>query len=147
MTIKLCYFNQHWNIYLYSNDEDKNKWSKHMYLTTIIHHEDFDREYRLRKYEHPEIPCLYFFGVYYYDKNKRPGHDGEWSSRSEVINPIFGKDLYEVAVDQTSMAVSLKWLKELLGDKVVWGPFPVWGEVITSVIGENNTPDKWVTIE
>lgn len=148
MTIKLCYFNEHWNIYMYSKPEYRDEWVKNIIDTTVIPFSEGleSGEYRLRQYSHPEIPCLYSFGIWYYEPKRRPGHGGEWSSRSEVVNPVFGKDLYEVALDQRSIAVSLKWLKEQLGDGVIWSPYPIWGEVITSVVGEDNIPDKWITI-
>jgi hypothetical protein len=148
MQVKLCYFNQHWNIYLYTGTNKgfyDAPWINIKPTEQVIVRGD-EGEYRLRTYSHPDIPVLCSFGFWYYDEKRRPGHGGEWSSNSRVINEVFGTDLYEVALDQISMAVSLKWLKEVLGDKVVWEPDDIWGSIITHVKGEKNEHDKWVTI-
>lgn len=141
MQIKLCYFNQHWNIYLYTKG-GYDSWINDVETTTIT---DNRGEYRLRKYNQGTIP-LYAFGFMAKEPKERPGHGGEWSSNSTQINKVFGTDLYEVAVDQISAAVPLEWLKEQLGDRVVWSSDPIYREFITEIKGEENQYHKWVEL-
>jgi hypothetical protein len=140
MQIKLCYFNQHWNVYLYT-EEGYEGWIRKMHQAVIPNEEG---EYRLRKYDCSEAP-IFSFGYMYNEENahKRPGHGGEWSSNSMTINKVFGTNLIEVAIDQMSVAVPLDWLKKLLGKKVIWGKSHGWPD-ITHIKGIANEYEKWV---
>lgn len=72
-------------------------------------------EFRLRHHEHPELD-LYSFGFMAHYKSDRPTHGGEWSSREGVVNPIFGKTLTHVAVNNTCYAMEVKDLESILPD-------------------------------
>lgn len=143
MQIKLCYFNQHWNIYFYT-EGGYDSWMNDPEQKVIT---DETGEYRLRTYQHPVIP-IYSFGYMYNEENKsrRPGHQGEWSSNSTAINPVFGVNLYEVGVDNISVAVPMDWLKAVLGDQVVWEKHPIYREWIKEVKGVNPDYMKWAEV-
>lgn len=134
MKVKLCYFNNHWNVYLFSNTDFD--WKDKTLKTS----KNERGEFRLREYKHPEI-TVFSFGFMCHNPVERPGHGGEWSSNSKAINEVFGTDLIEVALDNVSCAVSLKWLKELLGDKVIWEPDDIYGHWITEIPG---TEKEWM---
>lgn len=148
MEIRLCYFNQHWNIYLYTTTHEEygayDTWINNCEEKTI---QVDTGEYRLRKYSHPAIP-IHSFGFMYDEAhaNQRPGHRGEWSSNSTAINRMFNTTLLEVAVDQISVAVPIEWLKELLGDRVIWETHDIYGHIITHVVGHPNKYESWVTL-
>lgn len=142
MQVKLCYYNQHWNIYLYTT-EGYTKWLENYDQSTI---KIDSGEFNLRVYNHPEIP-IHSFGFMASNPKERPGHGGEWSSNSGQINKVFGTNLYEVAVDQISVAVPMDWLKTILGARVTWEPNSIWGEWIVNVKGEANAQDKWVELK
>ena len=142
MKVKLCYYNQHWNIYLYSEDQNL-KWWENRTLKTV---QDNRGEFRLREHKHPEIP-VFTFGFMCNNPKERPGHGGEWSSNSTAINKVFGTDLIEIALDQLACSVSIKWIKELLGDKVKWSTDSIYGHMITEVIGHENTYHAWREID
>src|SRR5262245_29048425 len=143
MKIKLCYFNQHWNVYFYT-EGGCGSWLDNPETQTK---QDGDRgEYRLRKYNHPEIP-IYSFELWLNDASHRPGHGGEWSSNSMSINRAFGTNLLEVAVDQISVAVPVLWLKAVLGTQVTWKPDDIYGWKITGVKGAENEYDKWTELQ
>jgi len=146
MKIKLCWFNQHWNVYLYSDDSlwIGNRTEKIIRDETPGH----EGEYRLREYKHAEIP-IFTFGFFADDAKQRPGHGGEWSSNSPVINRVFGTTLREIAVDQMSVAVPIEWLKELLGDNVEWGASmwsPNYLEIKSAKDYPNPEYDQWIEI-
>ncbi len=145
MQVKLCYFNEHWNIYLYSEHEHTG-WLNSTFTVQTVPTEN-EGEYRLRTYTHPEIPLLCSFGFMYNEANKddRPGHGGEWSSNSMAINKIFGTDLYEVGLDGIGVAISVKWFKHLLGDKLQWQDDDIYGCIITDVKGVENKYMAWTT--
>lgn len=147
MQAKLCYYNEHWNIYLYSKtQEDSSQWKEWIKTEKQITKPTDGGEFRLRTYSHPEIP-IHTFGIFYNDSKKRPGHDGEWSSRAEVINEEFGVDLLDISVDQIAVAVPVEWIKKLLGDNVTWQEADTYGHIITHVKGEENIYHKWVEIK
>lgn len=137
MKIKLVYFNEIWNVYLYT--DNRNWMFQTPELLTIKDEiEGHEGEYRVRKYAHPEIP-IHTFGWMADNPKQRPGHGGEWSSNSITINKIFKTNLIEIAVDQLSCSVPITWLKELLGNKVQWETCPYYyGEKIVSVDGFKN---------
>lgn len=145
MRIRLCYFNQHWNIYLYTKHGAKSWINFEPTLQTKRREGKDSGEYRLRSYACLEAP-IYSFGFFCDDPKKRPGHGGEWSSNHTSINQVFGVNLYEIAIDQMSVAVPLEWLKQLLGDRVKWQPDEIWGEWIKSVEGGNNNYYEWVEL-
>lgn len=143
MTLKLCYFNQHWNIYFYSKQGIRwEDWSKNPEVSTVDTEEG---QFRLRKYNHPEIP-VFSFGLWLYNPKGRPGHGGEWSSNSQSINREFDTNLLEIALDQLSAAVPIDWLKAVMGNKVTWTEHDIYGYIITDVKGEENKYMKWVEI-
>ena len=142
MILKLCYFNNHWNIYFYSSDANKDSWIGNSELTTK---DDEKGQYRLRQHLHPEIP-VYSFGFMANNPKYRPGHGGEWSSNSRQILNIFGEDLLEIALDQISCAAPISWLKQVMGDKVIWKEHHIYGHIITDVVGEKSEMYKWITI-
>ncbi len=142
MILKLCYFNQHWNIYFYSEGISYNDWLKEPELQTITE----DRgEYRLRKYKHPEIP-IHSFGFMANEGEYKPGHGGEWSSNSVAINNVFKTNLLEVDVDQISVAVPIDWLKKVMRDNVTWKEDHIYGYKITDVRNQENISNKWIEI-
>jgi hypothetical protein len=147
MEAKLCYFNQHWNIYLYTGNGYESWCHDETLETKRSEEKNHHGEYRLRKYEHPEIP-IYSFGFFADDESRRPGHGGEWSSNAKHINTIFGTELIEVALDQISVAVPLPWLKELLGDNVVWtgGDNICVNEIISVPTHPNPKYCEWIII-
>lgn len=146
MQIKLCWFNQHWNVYLYTIG-GYDSWN--VKNTKIIRDErpEHAGEYRLREYDCVEIP-IFSFGFMADDKHHRPGHGGEWSSNSSNINKIFGTNIIEVAVDQVSVAVPIEWLKELLGDNVEWGH--TWSQDYLEILKVKNHPNpkytQWIEL-
>lgn len=154
MQIKLCWFNQRWNIYLYTNNQegdyykDSNTWSNNP-LQTVIRDENPEHsgEYRLRTYEHPQNIPVYGFGFFADDPKKRPGHGREWSSNSTTINQVFNTNLTEVALDNISIAVPRDWLEKVMGDKVIWTPCRYYGKSITEVPSCPNPKwDQWIEI-
>jgi|688.fasta_scaffold17891_19 hypothetical protein len=146
MQIKFCYFNQHWNIYLYSGDGNNSLNPKWLDNKETITKDEDGGIYRLTKYEHPEGIPVHTFGFLTHNVKHRPGHGGEWSSNSTAVNKVFNVDIYEIALDQISVAVPMVWLKELLGDKVVWEPDTVYGEWISEIKEYENEQHKWVTL-
>jgi len=86
-----------------------------------------DKIWRLTTYKLPGTTLLLCsYGVMMTDPKNRPGHGGEWSSRCEIINQIYGVNLIECVVKPTkervglAMAISrtlvelpndLKWVK------------------------------------
>lgn len=151
MQIKLCYFNQRWNVYLYTTQQgDHGKWKEWLHNEHTQTKPRYDQkgniegEYRLRDYQHPEGFPIYSFGFMYNDANSkhRPEHGGEWSSNSEAINKEFGIDLIEIAFDQISVAVPFDWLKKLLGDQVIWK-----GREIIEIKGYSNKYHQWVELK
>lgn len=141
MEIKLCYFNGYWNPYLYSSNPSK-------LIEEFVENKKISGgTMRLTKYKHEEIPCLYSFGLTVNNPKHAPGHGGEWSSNSYEVNKLFGTDLKEVGLDGISMAVSLEWLKSLIGYKATWGTI-VNGEfpVIKTIEGETEEQMKWITV-
>lgn len=141
MIIKLCYYNGHWNVYIYTKGGYES-WIKNP--DQIIKKGEYG-EFRFRTYNYDEIP-IHGFGFMHDDPQRRPGHGGEWSSNSESINPIFGVDVMEVAVDQIGVAVPRKWLKEQLGGNVTWEVLSCYGEVITDIPGKANNRKDWVEL-
>lgn len=146
MQIKACYYNQHWNIYLFVKDEEK-WWEKSTATVKPAPIENGEGEIRLRKHTHTEIPCLYTFGIYYNERGKRPGHGGEWSSNPKFINSTFGLDLMDTSINNISCAVSRKWLKEQIGDDVKWEKDDIYEEYITEIKNVENKPHKWITLK
>jgi hypothetical protein len=133
-------------MYFYSDGITYNDWCKNPELTTARRDEGTHTgEYRLRKYEHPEIP-VYDFGFWTDEPKLRPGHGGEWSSNSEAINKVFGTNLLEIALDQLSVAAPIDWIKEKIGDAVVWEEADIWGHIITEVKGVEKSDSKWIEI-
>ena len=82
--------------------------------TNII--EDERGKWRLTAYVDKQGNTYYSFGVF--TPNNLPGHGGEWSSRTEVINEVFGTDLIECGVD--SRAMSILRANVELGDLLQW---------------------------
>lgn len=145
LRVKLIYFNQRWNVYMYTTA--KTGWvdSEWLYkyeqeVKTMVTPEGHMYEARLRKHTHDVLPA-YSYGHYFFERNHRPGHDGEWSSRCEIINKEFDINIIEVAIDQCSMAVPYEWLKRLMGNLVVWGE-GCCGPEITHVHGMENVWDN-----
>lgn len=146
VSAKLCYINQHWNVYLYSRSPITwRNWSETYDQKTVPNDEG---EFMLREYKHPAGIPIYGFGYMYNDANahKRPGHQGEWSSNCKAINAVFGTNLIEVAVDQMAVSVPIDWLKELLGPKCIWQEDENYGEKIMQIEGEEGIWDKWVEL-
>lgn len=152
MQIQLSYYNQHWNIYIYSKTKETvgayNEWlGKHTTETKPLKEGDKEiGEVRLRTYTHPNIP-LYSYGLMLNEPKQRPGHGGEWSSNSRTINQFFGTNLIEAAVDGIAMAVPVDWIKEILGDKVKWETHDIFGWIITDIEGQTEKSDwKWALV-
>lgn len=148
MQIRLCYFNEHWNIYLYSTDHTKygeyNLWSDNVHeITKRIE----NGEFRLRDYIHPQGIPVYTFGLMLDNPKERPGHGGEWSSNSRSILMIFNINLLEVALDGIAVAVPIQWIKDVLGDQVIWEDDDIYGYKITHVKGHSNDYMKWVELK
>jgi hypothetical protein len=127
--IKLLYFNSRWNLYICG--EEVNIYRDNAVEVSSIGNED--HEFILRKFEVGLQVPFYTFGLMYRDERKRPGHHGEWSSRSSVINSIFGTDLLEVAYNGVSTAISAADLRKLLGDKAEVKPYVSGGETYWGV--------------
>jgi hypothetical protein len=139
MLIKAEYYNSHWNIFIHSKSNRSMSVFKDWIekeTEQVIPYDD-EGEFRLRTYSHPEIPCLHSFGLYLFDAKQRPGHGGEWSSRTQIINHIFDVNLMECAVDGIAMAVDRQWLKDLLGDNAKWAHNDSYGEYIVEIKGRD----------
>jgi len=149
MQVKLCYFNQHWNIYLYTTDDSKygeyDLWSNNPSIKTI----NADHgEYRLRQYLHPAGIPVFSYGLFAHDPKQRPGHGGEWSSNTNTINRVFSTTLLEAALDSIAVAFPITWLKDLLGDQVTWDTHDIYGHWITHVKGiAKPTYCQWVELK
>lgn len=129
--ITLKFFNNRWNVYA-TGDGISFKDSLTETLT-VRSDRSPNSEFRLRKHEALQIP-LYTFGVFDDKKDTRPGHGGEWSSRSSVINSIFDVELIEIAYNNTHCAVSVSDFQKLLGDNAKVSPIVSGGETHFEVI-------------
>ena len=102
---KLCYFNQTFNLYLYkAQGVDWIKRDEQLIEDTFSCGKGV---LRLTSY-YFDGHTFYSYGLYYNDRNQRPGHGGEWSSNSMFINERFNTDMFECSLNGIACAISRK---------------------------------------
>jgi len=129
--IALIYFNNCWNVYC---EGDEVTFRNPTESFTVRSDNSRSGEWRLRKHDGQiQIP-LYTFGYMADRLEARPGHGGEWSSRSSIVNEVFGVQLMEIAYNRVSCAVLVSDLQRLIGDQAQITPVVSGGETHFEVI-------------
>ncbi len=99
ITVKTCYFNETFNVYLYTDRTEQPVKVKETIRNLS--------EGRFRLTEYTKCGLTYYtFGLLTHDERKRPGHKGEWSSNEHTVKELFDLDLIGVGLD--GLAVSIK---------------------------------------
>ena len=139
MKIKLCWFNQRWNVYLES-EGGYNKWE----TKEVLHKDQDGGMYRLTTYN-VEGYDIYTFGLLTHDIRRRPGHGGEWSSNAQNINEVFGVNLTEIGMDRIAASIDIDVLRVLLGPEYKVVPYSCGHEVLSA---DDSTHEymQWVTL-
>jgi hypothetical protein len=138
MQIKLCYINQHWNIYLYIDGQFQEGETKTSRNEKGV--------YRLTKYSHPEIPEAYSFGFMADNPRERPGHGGEWSSNESTIGDVFDINIWGIAVNHVHLGVPFEWIVKLLGNDCDWQDDDVYTKWVKNVKGIENKDHRWIVL-
>lgn len=139
MKIKLCWFNQHWNVYLYSPKGDRS-WE----IIEVTHKDQDGGMYRLTKYN-VDGETIYTFGLLTHDLKARPGHGGEWSSNPQNINRVFGLNLIHIGMDNVAASIDLDRLKYMLGAKYKIVETN-WGYEVLDTEESEHTNHEWITL-
>lgn len=112
---KLCYFNQTFNVYLYSISERYEDWKT--VKETKLRIQNDSATFRLTEYE-VEGFTFYSFGILCDKMEDRPGHKGEWSSNQTMVKELFGLELLPIGLDGIGVSMSYENISKVINPDV-----------------------------
>lgn len=115
LSVRFVYFNRQWNVYI--NSLPRVDFPQEPFNITEVEREDKTGKYILREWHAEGLPFpIWNYGFWYYDeyKTRRPGHGGEWSSRTSIINEMFGSSIMEIGFDSWACAIDVEDMRKLL---------------------------------
>jgi hypothetical protein len=112
---KLCYFNQTFNVYLYSISERCEDWKTVKETKLRIHNDS--ATFRLTEYD-VEGFTFYTFGILCDKMEDRPNHKGEWSSNDSMVKELFGLELLPIGLDGISASMSYDNIAKVINPDV-----------------------------